>query len=479
MMTLISAPRSGVQQPALSRLVCRSSSSPQQLWSRRLFSSSNTTHDENKPSPKIGRLILVRHGQSVWNVTDPTSTPPTVARFTGWADIGLTPKGEQQAKAAGKALFDRIMHGKCCVPPTIDCCLTSLLKRSKDTATIILDEMQLLRQEQQQQANTTMTMISSWRLNERHYGSLVGLSKAEAEAEYNHDLLSSWRCGWNVRPPPMNKEQQLEWAKKKHCQQITEIRRISGSNDDGKSYTIREKGSVYKNMKPYVPLYASSKKKKQARGLMPNSLTQPLIKPKSRHQTQIQDRVTRMPASESLKDTFDRVLPMWMNVLVPRLKKGETILLVAHSNTVKALLRFMDGSSTVFHNDDNNDDKNDHENNTDNDNDINNTAQFHKLKIPSAVPLCYQFRPQHHNDKYHYIDGTNEDDGSDEIDASEDNPILPGGLVLIKPPPVVETEIVERELRYHLNGEWIHTPEIDAHSFCSKIGEKSLESEIA
>ena len=230
---------------------------------RRLFSS----------RPK-GRLILVRHGQSEWNVTDPSKTQMT--RFTGWANVQLTEKGREGARQAGHMLHSL----------KIDCAVTSRLDRARETLDIILDEMSVPKSE--------LPITSSWRLNERHYGMLVGLSKAGAERIYGKQQLERWRHDWATAPPPMNQEAKAEWEQQPHCQMITSIR------DHNEVVRILEKGRAWCGSE------------------------------------------VGMPTTESLADCCRRVLPFWEFGLAPRLQSGETVLLVGHANVVKSLLRVLD-----------------------------------------------------------------------------------------------------------------------------------------
>jgi 2,3-bisphosphoglycerate-dependent phosphoglycerate mutase len=134
---------------------------------------------------KIGRVIFIRHGESIWNVTDPSRG--LITKFTGWADVPLTLRGESQAQAAGRCLAAFNIQ--------VDAAYTSLLRRSKDTFELI---------------STTgptslrhIPIINSWRMNERHYGALVGLSKSEAETMFDYESVMGWRRSWELRPPPM------------------------------------------------------------------------------------------------------------------------------------------------------------------------------------------------------------------------------------------------------------------------------------
>ncbi|GMH74933.1 hypothetical protein TL16_g06600, partial [Triparma laevis f. inornata] len=209
------------------------------------------------------KLILVRHGQSIWNVNDPTLN--LTSRFTGWTDIPLTLRGEQQARAAGSAL-------KSLPDLTITTAYVSLLKRASETLKIITNEMNLRSESSIKSSVYKIPVTSTWRLNERHYGSLCGKSKLEAESEFSIEELSKWRNGFSEPGAFMRKKDQ---------------HKINTSN------------------------WKSTMK-------------------------------AEMPASESLKDTVERVLPLWETGLKPGLLSGETILIVAHANTIRSLLYHFD-----------------------------------------------------------------------------------------------------------------------------------------
>ena len=144
-----------------------------------------------------------------------------------------------------------------------------------------------------------------------------------------------------------------------------------------------------------------------------------------------------MPASESLQDTCNRLLPLWLQSLAPRLARGETVLVVAHANTVKAMLYFIDPKIVT-------------------------TNSFGKFKIPSAVPLLYQFSP------------ANDDD------SSNDTITVPGGLQVVVPDATSPTTSCHgNDLRHALHGTWIETDEIGKAQFCTPLGQHHLEHEIA
>jgi len=195
------------------------------------------------------RLVIVRHGQSEWNLEN---------RFTGWTDVGLSEKGRQEAKRAGELLKEDEFE--------FDLVYTSVLKRSIDTANIILEVM---RQKDVEQ-------IRSWKLNERHYGALQGLNKAETMEKHGEKQVQVWRRSYDVAPPPLEE------------------------NDD--------------RYNPADPNYAVLNK-------------------------------GEYPATESLKDTVARVIPYWENEIIPQLKANKSVLIVAHGNSLRALVMYLEGYS--------------------------------------------------------------------------------------------------------------------------------------
>ncbi|MBI2706353.1 MAG: 2,3-diphosphoglycerate-dependent phosphoglycerate mutase [Actinobacteria bacterium] len=195
------------------------------------------------------RLVLVRHGESEWNVKN---------LFTGWYDADLTEKGASEARRGGRDLLaagirPAVMH-------------TSLQTRAIRTAHLALDEMDLL----------WLPVRRSWRLNERHYGDLQGRNKAETREKYGDEQLMRWRRSYDVPPPP------LAWGDERHAR--------------------------------FDPRYA---------GLPPELL----------------------PAAECLKDVVARMMPYWYDGIVPDLADGRTVLLVAHGNSLRALVKHLEGIS--------------------------------------------------------------------------------------------------------------------------------------
>lgn len=194
------------------------------------------------------KLVMVRHGQSQWNLEN---------RFTGWTDIELSEKGICEAKNAGLLLKENGYH--------FDLAFTSALKRAQNTLKFICEEL-----------NETVPTIKSWRLNERHYGALQGLNKAETALKYGDEQVKLWRRSTDVRPPA------LDISDKRH------------PNNDPK----------------YDDLSAEQK-----------------------------------PATENLIDTIKRVMPIWDKEIAPRLKENKKIIIVAHGNSLRALVKYLDNLS--------------------------------------------------------------------------------------------------------------------------------------
>jgi 2,3-bisphosphoglycerate-dependent phosphoglycerate mutase len=192
------------------------------------------------------KLVLLRHGESVWNKEN---------LFTGWTDVDLSEKGVKEAKEAGRSLKSQ---GYC-----FDVAYTSLLKRAIRTLWIALDEMDLM----------WIPVIRDWRLNERHYGALQGLNKAETAAKYGEDQVKIWRRSYDIRPP-----------------------------------TLEESDRRYPGHDP------------RYRGLTKDQL----------------------PLTECLKDTVARFLPYWHEEVAPTIKSGEKVLITAHGNSLRALVKYLD-----------------------------------------------------------------------------------------------------------------------------------------
>ena len=212
-------------------------------------------------------LVLLRHGQSVWNLKNV---------FTGWTDVGLTEQGEAEARQAGQLLAEA-GYG-------LDIVHASVLRRAINTAQVTLDEMGL----------GWIPMRKHWRLNERHYGALQGLNKAETADKHGADQVHIWRRSYDTPPPPLERD------------------------DD------RHPGNDAR--------YA----------WMPSEA---------------------LPATECLKDVVDRFLPYWYDVIVPDIREGKRVLVAAHGNSLRALVKHLDGISD---------------------------EEIPSLNIPTGVPLVYE-----------------------------------------------------------------------------------------
>ena len=218
-----------------------------------------------------GKLILVRHGQSIWNVEN---------LFTGWHDVDLSEQGRKEAAEAARQLLAEQIN--------IDLAFTSVLKRAIRTLWIILDGMDRM----------WVPVERSWRLNERHYGALQGLNKAQTVEKHGEAQVKIWRRSYDIPPPPL-------------------------TSDDAR-HPVND-----------------------------------------RRYAKIDPRV--LPASESLKDTLARVLPFWNDRIVAELKAGKNVLVVAHGNSLRAVVKMLDNVSE---------------------------ADITELNIPTGVPLVYELDEQ-------------------------------------------------------------------------------------
>ena len=191
------------------------------------------------------KLVLIRHGESAWNLEN---------RFTGWKDVDLSPKGIEEAKAAGKILKEMNL--------VFDVAYTSYLKRAIKTLNIVLEEMDEL----------YIPVYKSWRLNERHYGALQGLNKAETAEKYGDEQVHIWRRSFDVAPPALDKSSDM----------------------------------YPKSDRRYADL--------------PDS---------------------EIPLGESLKDTIARVLPYWHSDISKSLQEGKNVIVAAHGNSLRALIKYL------------------------------------------------------------------------------------------------------------------------------------------
>ena len=195
------------------------------------------------------RLVLLRHGESIWNQEN---------RFTGWYDVDLAEKGMNEAREAGRLLKEQGF--------VFDIAYTSVLKRAIRTLWLALDQMDLL----------WIPVIKSWRLNERHYGALQGLNKAETAAKFGDEQVLIWRRSYDIPPPALDKGD-----------------------------------SRYPGQDPrYADLSA-----------------------------------LELPLTECLKDTVARFLPYWHDTIAPQVKAGKKVIITAHGNSLRALVKYLDNVS--------------------------------------------------------------------------------------------------------------------------------------
>jgi 2,3-bisphosphoglycerate-dependent phosphoglycerate mutase len=218
-----------------------------------------------------GKLILVRHGQSIWNLEN---------LFTGWTDVDLADQGRDEAARAGRQLLDEKLM--------VDVAFTSVLKRAIRTLWIMLDEMDRM----------WVPVERSWRLNERHYGALQGLNKAQTVERHGEAQVKVWRRSYDIPPPPL-------------------------AADDERHPR-------------FDPRYAE----------VP---------------------AAELPAAESLKDTLARVQPFWHGRIAPELRRGHNVLVAAHGNSLRAMVKMLDNVSE---------------------------SEIVELNIPTGVPLLYELDPQ-------------------------------------------------------------------------------------
>ncbi len=216
----------------------------------------------------MGTLVLLRHGQSQWNLEN---------RFTGWWDVDLSDQGEKEARAAGAYLDEAGV--------AVDKAFTSVLTRAVRTLDLALEEMGRL----------WVPVARHWRLNERHYGGLTGLDKAETKAKYGEDLFMKWRRSYATPPPPM---------------------------PAGHEYDVRG-DPRYARLPPDV-----------------------------------------VPVTECLADVVVRMLPFWYDAIAPDVLEGRTVLVAAHGNSLRALIKHLDRISD---------------------------AAITDLEIPTGVPMIYDF----------------------------------------------------------------------------------------
>jgi 2,3-bisphosphoglycerate-dependent phosphoglycerate mutase len=226
------------------------------------------------------KLVLIRHGESTWNLEN---------KFTGWTDVDLSPKGLEEAHAAGRLLKEKGYD--------FDVAFTSLLKRAIRTLWITLDEMDLM----------WIPVEKTWRLNERHYGDLQGLNKSETAAKFGDEQVKVWRRSYSEPPPTLSPED------------------------------------------PRHPV----------------------------HDRRYQDlKRSELPAAESLKDTVARFLPYWHETIAPAIQSGERVIIAAHGNSLRALVKYLDDMSE---------------------------AEILELNIPTGIPLVYELDDSLKPIKHYYL----------------------------------------------------------------------------
>ena len=226
------------------------------------------------------KLILLRHGESLWNLEN---------RFTGWTDVDLTPQGEQEARDAGQILMAEKYK--------FDIIHTSVLTRAIRTMEICLKKMDI----------SDVPIMYNWRLNERHYGALQGLNKAETAEKFGEKQVLVWRRNYDTPPPELDL-------------------------DDERHPRFDER---YKNMS-----------------------------------------AEDLPATECLKDTVERFLPYWHEQIAPDIKSGKKVLIVAHGNSMRALVKYLDNISD---------------------------EEIVGLNIPTGVPLVYELDDNLQAIKHYYL----------------------------------------------------------------------------
>jgi 2,3-bisphosphoglycerate-dependent phosphoglycerate mutase len=226
------------------------------------------------------KLVLLRHGQSQWNLEN---------RFTGWVDVDLTETGRAEAKAGGELMKAEGLR--------FDAAHTSVLKRAVRTLWTALDALDQM----------WLPVHKTWRLNERHYGALQGLDKAETTDRHGEAQVKVWRRSYDIPPPPM------------------------AESDPGHPRND--------------PRYA---------GLDPRAL----------------------PATESLATTLERVLPYWHDAIAPQLKSGQTVLVTAHGNSLRALYKYLTGTSE---------------------------ADIVEMNIPTGIPLLFELDGELRAQRHRYL----------------------------------------------------------------------------
>ena len=222
------------------------------------------------------KLILVRHGQSVWNLEN---------KFTGWTDVELSEQGIKEAKEAGIVLKEKGF--------TFDIAYTSVLKRANDTLAYILKEL----------GEEDIPIYKSWHLNERHYGALQGLNKKETADKYGEEQVHMWRRSYDIQPPAL-------------------------TDDDERYLAMKDQYDEY------------------------------------------------IPHTECLKDTIERVIPYWNSNIMPSLKEGKKVIIAAHGNSLRGLIKYLDNLSD---------------------------EEIIKLELETGNPICYELDDDLKPIKHYYL----------------------------------------------------------------------------
>ena len=236
-----------------------------------------------KEDEKMKKLVIVRHGQSLWNLEN---------KFTGWTDVGLSDKGIEEAKNAGKLLKE--------LDYKFDIAFTSVLKRANDTLYYILDELD----------ERNIPIKYNYKLNERHYGALQGLNKDETREKYGEEQVKLWRRSADVRPPELTIDDE----------------RYPGNDPKYKDLTKEE-----------------------------------------------------LPLTENLIDTIKRVTEYWQSDIAPTIKEGKNVIIVAHGNSLRGLIKYLDNLSN---------------------------DEVIKLEIDTGRPICYELDDNLKPIRHYYIDET-------------------------------------------------------------------------
>ena len=226
------------------------------------------------------KLVLLRHGESEWNKLN---------LFTGWTDVELSDKGREEAKAAGQTLKAEGYD--------FDLCFTSYLKRAIHTLNIALDEMD----------RAWLPVVKSWKLNERHYGALQGLNKAETAEKYGEEQVKIWRRSFDIKPPALERDDERSAAKQ----------------------------AMYRGVDPAL-----------------------------------------LPDNESLETTIERVVPYYEEVIKPEMAAGKRVVIAAHGNSLRALVKYFDNVSK---------------------------EDIIGVNIPTGVPLVYEFDESFKAVRHYYL----------------------------------------------------------------------------